>query len=80
MTTQPTLEKASFEFSQEGNCVSDNAIEILTIECKSSLGIDRDEGCFYTFKTEGWSIDSVQDIQKLIDRISKVINTSPINP
>lgn len=76
MTNQPDLEKASFEFSQESNCLSENQTEVLTIECQSSLGIDRDENCFYVLKTESWTIDSVQDIQNLIDRISKVINTS----
>lgn len=70
---QPKLESASFEFSQEGNCV-DGDIEILNIRCESSLGIDNDEGCFYVLKTEGWSIDSVDDLQKLINRISKAIN------
>lgn len=68
------LEKAVFEFSQEGNCNSSNEIELLTIECDSSLGIDNDEGCFYVLKSEtGWSIDSLKDLQVLIDRINKVI-------
>jgi len=70
---QPKLESASFEFSQEGNCV-DGDIEILNIRCESSLGIDNDKGCFYVLKTEGWSIDSTDDLQKLFDRISKAIN------
>ena len=69
---QPKLESASFEFSQEGNCV-DGDIELLNIRCESSLGIDNDEGCFYVLKTEGWSIDSTDDLQKLFDRISKAI-------
>lgn len=70
------LEKASFEFSQEGNCINGtDHIEILTIECESSLGIDNDGGCFYVLKSEtGWSIDNVQDLQKLFDRINKVIS------
>jgi hypothetical protein len=70
------LEKASFEFTQEGNCNgSTDDVEILTIECESSLGIDNDGACFYILKTEtGWSIDNVQDLQKLFDRINKVID------
>lgn len=69
------LESASFNFSQEGNCVDRNSdIETLEIRCESSLGIDRDEGCFYVLKTDGWSIDGTNDLQKLFDRISKVIN------
>lgn len=70
---QPKLLAASFEFTQEGNCV-DGDVEILNIRCESSLGIDNDGDCFYVLKTEQWSIDSVDDLQKLFDRISKVIN------
>ena len=69
------LERATFEFSQEANCISSNDnVEILTIECESSLGIDNDNGCFYVLKTEtGWSIDGVEDLQKLFDRINKIV-------
>jgi hypothetical protein len=68
------LERATFEFSQDGNCVSDSdQYEFLTVECESSLGIDRDGGCFYVLKTEKWSIDGVEDLQKLFDRIQAVI-------
>jgi hypothetical protein len=70
--SSPKLEKAIFEFSQEGNC-NHGGIEILTVECESSLGIDNDGGCFYVLKTEGWSINSVEEIQKLFDRIQKSI-------
>ena len=68
------LERATFEFSQDANCVSDSdGAEFLTIECESSLGIDRDEGCFYVLKTEGWSIDSEEDLKVIFDRIQKAI-------
>jgi len=68
------LERATFEFSQDGNCISNSdQYESLTIECESSLGIDRDEGCFYVLKTEKWSVDDEQDLKKLFDRIQKVI-------
>lgn len=68
------LESASFKFSQDANCLShQDAAEFLTIECQSSLGIDRDEGCFYVLKTKKWSIDDEQDLKKLFDRIQKVI-------
>ena len=68
------LERATFEFSQEGNCMSDSdAAEFLTIECESDLGIDRNEGCFYVLKTEKWSINDEQDLKKLFDRIQTII-------
>ena len=68
------LERATFEFSQDGNCISSSdQYEFLTIECESSLGIDRDDGCFYVLKTEKWSIDSTKDLDKLFDRIRQVV-------
>lgn len=73
-TDYPKLERATFEFSQEANCLSNpDAAEFLTIECESSLGIDNDKSCFFILKTECWSIDNEQDLKKLFDRIEKVI-------
>lgn len=71
---EPLLEKMTFEFSQDGNINSHkDQSESLIIECDSSLGIDRDEGCFFTLKTEGWSIDSIQELESLFNRIRKII-------
>ena len=70
------LESASFKFSQDPNCVSpSDAYEFLTIEAESSLGIDRDKGCFFVLKTEAWSVNGVEDLEKLFDRIRKVTET-----
>ena len=72
---KPKLEKCVFEFSQEGNTNGTTSeYEDLTISCESSLGIDHEGGCFYVLKSEsGWSIDSVNELQELFDRIKKVI-------
>ncbi len=67
-----TLDSAKFEFSQEGNCV-DGGYESLEIRMESSLGIDRDGGAFYILKTDGWAIEGVEDLQKLFDRINKIL-------
>ena len=68
------LERATFEFSQDGNCISNSdQYEFLTIECESDLGIDRGEGCFYVLKTEKWSINDEKDLRELFDRIQKTI-------
>lgn len=72
MSEPVKLERAMFEFSQEGNCV-DGGLESLEIRCDSSLGIDDDGGCFYILKTDQWAIDSADDLQKLFDRIQKSI-------
>jgi hypothetical protein len=67
------LESATFNFSQESNCLDESDIETLEIRCESSLGLDRDQGCFYVLKTEQWSINGVEELQKLFDRIQKSI-------
>jgi hypothetical protein len=68
------LEESTFRFSQDGNCVSDrDEYEFLEIEAQSSLGIDRDNDCFFVLKTEKWSVDSVEDLENLFNRIRKVI-------
>jgi hypothetical protein len=74
MSEKPKLLKCSFTFDQEGNGNgTTDETETLTIECEASLGIDYDKGCFYVLKTEGWSIDNVNELQELFDRIQKVI-------
>ena len=76
MQEEIILEKATFKFSQDANCLSDqDDFETLIIEAQSSLGIDRDEDCFFVLKTKKWSMDGVEDLEKLFDRIRKVINT-----
>lgn len=68
------LEKASFRFSQDANCLSDrDEYESLEIEARSSIGIDRDEDCFFILKTEKWSVDSAEELEKLFDRIRQVV-------
>jgi len=76
MSERPKLERCSFTFCQDGNGNGNGTTEDteqITIECDSSLGIDNDGGCFYVLRTEGWSIDNVNDLQELFDRIQKVI-------
>jgi hypothetical protein len=68
------LEEASFKFSQDANCLSnEDEYEFLEIEAQSSLGIDRDEDCFFVLKTEKWSVNGVEELEKLFDRIRKVV-------
>lgn len=68
------LEEARFKFSQDSNCIDGgDEYESLEIEAHSSLGIDRDNDCFFVLKTEKWSVDSAEDLEKLFDRIRKVV-------
>lgn len=68
------LESATFRFSQDPNCLDgNNEYEFLEVEAHSSLGIDRDGDCFYTIRTKKWSVDSIEDLEKLFNRIRKVV-------
>ncbi len=68
------LERATFEFSQEGNCLSHrDESESLTIEFEADLGLDRSEGGFYVIKTEKWSVDSTKDLENLFNRINQIL-------
>ena len=70
------LDKVTFEFTQEENCVSNDmgGVESLTIECTSDLGITNTDGAFFVLKTEQWSIDGVDDLKLLFDKIEQAIN------
>ena len=68
------LEEAVFKFSQDSNCLDGiNNYEFLEIRAVSSLGIDRDNECFFELRTKKWSIDSAQDILNLTNRIENII-------
>lgn len=68
------LESAVFNFNQEPNEQSSEIIELLEITFQSSLGIDNDEGGYFVLKTNSWSVESAQELQKLFDRIVKIMN------
>jgi hypothetical protein len=79
MSETPKLIECSFTFEQDGNgngTTSD--LETLTIDCQAPLGIDNDDGCFYVLKTEGWSIDKIEELQVLIERINKIIKKDDV--
>jgi hypothetical protein len=71
---KPKLESCYFTFTQEGNCNgTTDEIEELTIGCESSLGIDNDEGCYFVLRTKGWSMDNIEELRPLLERINGVI-------
>ena len=73
------LEEATFRFSQDANCLDDqDEYEFLEIKAQSSLGIDRDCDCFFTLSTQKWSIDSVENLEKLFNRIKKIIEDGKV--
>lgn len=73
METSVDLEECKFTFTQEGNTTDDEEFEQIDIEYKSSLGLDRDKDGFFVIKTTQWSLDSVADLDRLFQRIKKVM-------
>ena len=68
------LEEATFRFSQDPNCLDgQDQYEYLEIKAQSSIGIDRDNDCFFTLSTKKWSVDSEEDLKKLFNRIKTLI-------
>ena len=66
---KPELNKASFHFTQEGNTEgTTSSIEEITIDYE----VIADEGGFFVLRTEGWSVDSVEELSELLDRIKKI--------
>jgi len=70
------LDTVTFTFTQETNCVDGpiNYIETLTVEAKSSLGIEGDGGAFFVLRTEQWAVDRVDEIHEIIKRCEKAID------
>jgi hypothetical protein len=69
------LETVTFTFTQATNCVDgpSNDIETLTVEAKSSLGIDGDGGAFFVLRTNQWAVDEAGEINEIIKRCEKAI-------
>lgn len=75
---KPKLEKAVFDFTQEGNCIeSAGYIEELSITFESSLGIDEDEDGFFVLRTNGWSLDTAEELDELLKRVKSIVKKKP---
>ena len=69
---KPELTKASFVFTQEGNTEGTTSeFEEITIDYE----VVGDEGGFFVLRTEGWSVDSVEELEELFNRIRKIHDT-----
>jgi len=70
------LDTVTFTFVQETNCVDgpSNDIETLTVEAKSSLGIDGDGGAFFVLRTKQWALDNSNEIHEIIKRCERAID------
>ena len=74
---RPSLDTMTFRFEQDENCVDGSCGgegETLTVEAKSSLGIDGDGGAFYVLKTEQWAISDIDDMIVMLKRVEAALN------
>jgi hypothetical protein len=74
-TPRAELDTVTFTFTQEANCVDGTShdLEVLTVEAKSSLGIDNDGGAFFVLRTKQWAVDGADEISEIIKRCEKAI-------
>ena len=67
------LDKVTFTFSQEANCMSDDNTEIIEITAKSDLGDIGNDSFFVTIKTEEWAVDNVKEFKLLFRKIEEAV-------
>jgi len=73
---KPELTKASFVFTQEGNTEGTTSeFEEITIDYE----VIADEGGFFVIRTEGWSMNSIEELDELFNRIRKIHNTKDLD-
>jgi hypothetical protein len=71
---KPSLDTMVFKFEQEENCVDGGDGETLTVEAKSSLGIDGDGGAFYVMRTEQWAFNDIDELITMLKRVEAALD------
>jgi len=71
---KPDISRVMVEFFQEGNTLGTTGEDEVLELCLEFQGSE-EAGPFYVIKTNGWSFDSLADLQVLIDRASVIIAT-----
>ena len=71
---KPLLDSMSVRLSQDGNTVGTTSeVEIIDIELVTQLPGEKP---FFVIKTQGWSVDSLSELQdsfdKIVDAVRKV--------
>lgn len=68
------LFSAKFEFSQEGNSIDHLEYEHLEVRAESSEMIDDSNNCFLVLKTDQWSINSKDELSRLLTKVNEAID------
>ena len=71
-TNEPKINKVLASFTQEGNTLgTTQEYEEITISLEFPLS--EEDGPFIVIKTNGWSIDEADDLEKLIKRAKGIL-------
>lgn len=67
------IAKLQINLFQDGNTLgTTKEYEKLQIDIESQLSdLDDEDGCFYVLRTEGWSMDSIDEMIDLLTQIKK---------
>jgi len=75
---QTLLGSARLEFSQPGNTLgTTEEDELLVLECERQLP---DDPPFFVLRTTGWSIDSIEELQVIIDMCERIMQDVKWSP
>ena len=69
---EPEISSVKVVFNQEGNTLGTTS-EYESIEVSLEFQLSEKEGPFFVIKTEGWSFDDIQDIDKLVKKALKIL-------
>lgn len=62
-----TLYKISYHFSQEGNTLGTTSLdEEMIVDVETQLGSIEEEGGFLVIRTEGWSVNDVEELKDML--------------
>lgn len=71
---KPEIEKVSVDFTQEGNTLGTTS-EYETINISLEFQAEEKDGAFIVLKTNGWSIDSTEELEDIINRVKLIIKS-----
>ena len=64
-----TKAKVLAEYTQDGDCATNQSINIISIETEDCGG-----GCYFVIKTDRWAFDSIDEITNLINDFKRELD------
>ena len=70
---EPEITNVKIRFAQEGNTLGTTS-DFEELEISLEFKLSEKDGAFVVIKTEGWSLDDVSGLQKLVDKAKRVLD------